>query len=90
MTAKPFGQVGESPVLEIEIGSKAGARAKILTWGAVLRDLVVPLDGGLQRVTLGLNSIEDYVAAFAEFRRRAGPVRQPHRQRPLHARRRRL
>ena len=68
MTAKAFGQIGEAPVFEIEIGSKAGARAKILTYGAVLRDLQVPrLSGDLQRVTLGLNSIEDYVQHSPSF-----------------------
>ena len=41
--------------------------AKILTWGAVVRDLVVPLAGGSQRVVLGLNSIEDYVAHSPYF-----------------------
>jgi aldose 1-epimerase len=64
---KTFGLIGDSPVLEVEIGSKAGARAKILTWGAVLRDLQVPAAGGLQRVTLGLNSIEDYLAHSPSF-----------------------
>jgi aldose 1-epimerase len=67
MSAKTFGQIGDAPVLEIEIGSKAGARAKILTYGAVLRDLLVPLGGGLQRVTLGLNSIEDYIQHSPSF-----------------------
>ncbi len=67
MTAKTFGHTAEAPVLEVEIGSLAGARAKILTYGAVLRDLIVPLDGALQRVTLGLNSIEDYVQYSPSF-----------------------
>jgi aldose 1-epimerase len=68
MTAKAFGQLGDSPVFEIEIGSKAGARAKILTYGAVLRDLQAPtISGGLQRVTLGLNSIDDYVQHSPSF-----------------------
>ena len=44
------------------IASKAGASAKILTYGAVVRDLLVPLGAGKQRVALGLNSIEDYLA----------------------------
>ena len=67
MGAKTFGHIGDAPVLEVEIGSKAGARAKILTYGAVLRDLLVPVDGALQRVMLGLNSIEDYVAHSPHF-----------------------
>ena len=67
MSARTFGHVGDAPVLEAEIGSKAGARAKILTYGAVLRDVVIPIDGGLQRVILGLNSIEDYVQHSPSF-----------------------
>ncbi len=67
MTKSLFGTVGDDPVYEIVLASKAGASAKILTWGAVLRDLVVPLAGGAQRVTLGLNTIEDYVAHSPHF-----------------------
>jgi len=67
MFATPFGQIDGAPVLELEIASKAGARAKILTYGAVLRDLVVPGPAGPQRVVLGLNSIEDYVKHSPSF-----------------------
>src|SRR5271157_5432913 len=67
MSAHIFGHVDGAPVMEVEIGSKGGARAKILSWGAVLRDLVVPTSAGPQRVVLGLNSIEDYVAHSPSF-----------------------
>ncbi len=67
MSVHLFGEVGDAPVFEIAIASKAGARAKILTWGAVLRDLVVPVANGEQRVTLGLNTIEDYVEHSPSF-----------------------
>ncbi len=67
MTKSLFGEIDGAPVHEIAIGSKAGASAKILTFGAVLRDLVVPASGGAQPVTLGLNSIEDYVAHSPHF-----------------------
>ena len=89
MSAHIFGHIDGAPVMEVEIASKAGARAKILSWGAVLRDLVVPTASGPQRVTLGLNSIEDYVAHSPSFGAVPGPLRQPDRQRALHARRRR-
>jgi aldose 1-epimerase len=62
-----FGDISGAPVFEITIASKAGASAKILTWGAVLRDLVVPALKGPQRVTLGLNSIEDYIRHSPHF-----------------------
>ena len=44
-----------------------GGERKILTCGAVVRDLVVPASNGLQRVVLGLNTIEDYVAYSPSF-----------------------
>ncbi len=67
MSAHVFGQIDGAPAFEIAIGSKAGASAKILTWGGVLRDLVVPTAGGTQRVTLGLNTLDDYVAHSPHF-----------------------
>jgi aldose 1-epimerase len=60
MTMRAFGEAEGAPVVEITIASKAGAVAKIINWGAVLRDLVVPSKNGPQRVTLGLNSLPDY------------------------------
>ncbi len=67
MSVHLFGEIGEAAVVEVAIASKAGASAKILNWGAVLRDLVVPSAHGPQRVTLGLNSIEDYLAYSPSF-----------------------
>ena len=67
MNVHSFGQHDGAPVFEATIASKAGATAKILTWGAALRDLVVPHGQGKQRVVLGLNSIEDYVAHSPYF-----------------------
>jgi aldose 1-epimerase len=65
--AARFGEIDGAPVFEVAIGSRAGASAKILNWGAVLRDLVVPSAEGPQRVALGLNTIEDYVAHSPHF-----------------------
>ena len=67
MSVKSFGRFGEHDVHEIEIVSRAGARAKILTYGAVLRDLRMPVGGALQATTLGLNSLEDYIAHSPSF-----------------------
>ena len=67
MSAHAFGQIDQAPVFEITIASKAGASAKILTWGAVVRDLVVPASNGLQRVVLGLNTLDDYLAYSPSF-----------------------
>ena len=67
MSMHVFGDVDGVPVVEVTIASKAGAVAKILSWGAVLRDLVVPTSKGPQRVTLGLNSLPDYQAHSPSF-----------------------
>ena len=48
-------------VREILLTNQAGARASSLSWGAVLRDLEVPLkDGSLRRVVLGFADVADY------------------------------
>ena len=67
MSAEIFGRIDGAPVYEAAIASKAGASAKILSWGAVLRDFVAPTPKGPQRVVLGLNSIEDYLAYSPHF-----------------------
>ena len=67
MSLHVFGELDGSAVLEATLKTQAGAEAKILNYGAVLRDLVVPSAKGPRRVTLGLNSIEDYVAHSPSF-----------------------
>jgi aldose 1-epimerase len=67
MGAQVFGEIGGSPVFEIAIASRAGASAKILTYGAVVRDLVVPSSRGPQRVALGLNTLSDYLNYSPSF-----------------------
>lgn len=62
MTKRLFGEVDGDAVYEITIRSGAGVEASILSWGAVIRDLVVPTRKGLQRVVLGLDRLEDYIA----------------------------
>ncbi|WP_342358503.1 aldose epimerase family protein [Terrarubrum flagellatum] len=60
-------------IREVTLRSKAGATAKIIEWGAVVRDLQVPLaDGKMQRVVLGLNSLEDYLDHSPHFGAIAG------------------
>ncbi|MBV8106399.1 MAG: galactose mutarotase [Hyphomicrobiales bacterium] len=67
MSAEIFGRIDGAPVYEVAIASKAGASARILSWGAVLRDFVAPTPNGPQRVVLGLNSIEDYLNHSPHF-----------------------
>ncbi|KAF0231365.1 MAG: aldose [Beijerinckiaceae bacterium] len=73
MTNRIFGEIGDSPVREITLRNAAGAEARILTFGAVVRDLVVPrTDGGHQRVVLGLETLEDYLNHSPHFGAIAG------------------
>ena len=62
-----FGQIDGATISQITLRSRAGAEAKILTWGAVIRDLVVPARQGSRRVVLGLDTIEDYKAHSPHF-----------------------
>ena len=56
-----FGDVDGIPVHEVTLQNGAGARADIIGWGAAVRDLQVPApEGGLQRVVLGLETLEHY------------------------------
>jgi aldose 1-epimerase len=67
MTIGQFGSLDGQDVLEITLTGPDGVEMRVLTWGAVVRDLVVPIARGPQRVLLGLNSIEDYVAHSPYF-----------------------
>ena len=56
-----FGTIEGREIREVEIASET-ALAKIIEYGAAVRDLVVTrADGTTQRVVLGLNTLEDYV-----------------------------
>src|SRR6202453_5473717 len=67
MSVHTFGHIDDSPIVQVDIASMAGARAKILSWGAVLRDLVVPSASGPQRVSVGVTSIGDSLAHSPSF-----------------------
>lgn len=50
-----------TPIHEVLLRSPKGAEARVIDWGATLRDLVVPsTGGGRQRVVLGLADLADY------------------------------
>jgi aldose 1-epimerase len=72
MTVTPFGTLDGRDIREVTL-STADAEAKIIEYGAVVRDLEVrKADGTLQRVVLGLNSVEDYVQHAPHFGAIAG------------------
>ena len=51
-----IGRADNQDILEVTLTSTAGAVAKVITWGAVLRDLTVPLKGKQQRVDRQLDA----------------------------------
>jgi aldose 1-epimerase len=67
VSVERFGRADHANVLEVTLRTSAGAEARVLTWGAVLRDLRVPVGGALQGVVLGLDRIENYVAHSPYF-----------------------
>ena len=67
MASRVFGTLDGQDILEITLRLDNGAEAKVLNWGAVLRDLSVPSSSGPRHVVLGLNSMEDYLAHSPHF-----------------------
>ncbi len=62
MQTSVFGQANDTDVHEVILRSNSGMEAKILTWGAAIRDLLIPTKQGQQRVVVGFNSLDDYLS----------------------------
>ena len=72
MTIATFGQLDGRPIREVVLRSSAGAAATVMEWGAVVRDMSVPVKGKLQRVVLGFNQFESYLNHSPHFGAIAG------------------
>lgn len=58
-----LGEADGMPIYEVELGCASGARARVLTFGAVLKDLEVrDRDGTLRRVVLGYDDLDSYLS----------------------------
>lgn len=57
---RSFGEIDGTPVEEIVLRSPGGATASIVTIGAAIRDLRVPVGGAMRRVVLGYETVEGY------------------------------
>lgn len=65
---QPYAMVAGEPVFQATIQSPSGALAHVLNWGAVIRDLHIPLaDGTPQRVVLGFDEFDPYPARSPYF-----------------------
>src|SRR3954447_19845393 len=69
-----FGTFEGTDIIEVAIRSEAGAEARIITWGAAVRDLAVPARDGPQRVVLGFEDFQDYVEHSPHFGANPGRV----------------
>jgi len=70
-----FGEADGKKVQEVRLRSAAGAEASIISFGASLRDLVVPVAGGKKRrVVLGYETVEGYQAGKASVGATCGRV----------------
>jgi len=67
MQRRVFGTMDGQDVAEITLRLDSGMVAKVLTFGAVLRDLAVPYAGSVQHVVLGLETLQDYLAHSPHF-----------------------
>lgn len=70
MSAAPrvFGTLPGGSVHEVAIGDPSMLHARVLTWGAVLRELVfIDRSGCAHSVVLGLNTLPDYVQHSPNF-----------------------
>ncbi len=66
MSITEFGRIADKPVQEIRLRGTCGTEAAILTYGGILRDLVVPVGGSQRRrVVLGYRSLEGYLKGGA-------------------------
>jgi aldose 1-epimerase len=75
MTVSNFGDIDGTPVREIRLRADSGAEASILSYGATLRDLRVPLaNGGLRRTILGYETLEGYRRGNSYFGATCGRV----------------
>jgi aldose 1-epimerase len=65
MSTSEFGRFGEQSVQDIRLRGACGTEASVITYGAILRDLVVPAGGARRRVVLGYRSLRGYVEGGA-------------------------
>ena len=62
MSIHPFGRLPDGrAVREIRLANAARATASVITFGATVRDLVVPLGGGMRCVVLGFAALDGYL-----------------------------
>src|SRR4051812_20460396 len=75
MSAFAFGEIDGKKIQEVRLKAASGAEASVISFGATLRDLLVPLkSGGKRRVVLGFETLEGYLAGHSYLGSTCGRV----------------
>jgi len=75
MSVIAFGEIEGKQVQQIHLKAASGAEASVISFGATLRDLLVPLkSGGKRRVVLGFETLEGYLAGKSHMGSTCGRV----------------
>lgn len=61
MSISEFGRFGGEGVQEVRLRGACGTEASVLTYGAILRDLIVPAGERTRRVVLGYRTLQGYL-----------------------------
>ncbi|HVZ01638.1 MAG TPA: aldose epimerase family protein [Dongiaceae bacterium] len=75
MSVTAFGEIDGKKVQEIRLKAASGAEASVISLGATLRDLLVPMKGGgNRRVVLGFEALDGYLAGHSYMGSTCGRV----------------
>ena len=78
------------PVEQFTLTNKNGVEVRAITYGGIITSIKTPdRTGAMGDIVLGFDSLDGYLGESSVLRRDHRPLRQPHRQGPLHDRRRR-
>src|SRR4051794_21974639 len=75
MSLTAFGEIDGQKIQEIRLKAASGAEASVISFGATLRDLLVPLKGGgKRRVVLGFEKLDGYLNKHSHMGSTCGRV----------------
>lgn len=68
VTSEPFGEVDGEAVDLYTLTNANGMEVRIMTYGGIIQSIAVPdRDGNVENVTLGFNTLDDYLAGHPYF-----------------------
>ena len=82
-----FGSVAGRPVEQLTLTNRNGVEVRAITYGGIITSIRTPdRSGAMGDIVLGFDAIDGYLSRPPVLRRDRRPLRQPHRQGPLHDR----